>query len=46
MNVIEGMEFIINRMKQHKTNEEFFEGLKKTGATSSSNGNSSSSSDN
>ncbi|HSW75532.1 MAG TPA: transcription termination factor Rho [Candidatus Saccharimonadales bacterium] len=42
MNVVEGMEFVINKMKQYKTNEEFFESVKKTGGTSSqqhSNGN-------
>ncbi len=43
MNVVEGMEFIINKMKQYKTNEELFESLKKTGsaagASPSANGN-------
>lgn len=43
MNVVEGMEFIINKMKQYKTNEELFESLKKSGggasANPSSNGN-------
>jgi transcription termination factor Rho len=41
MNVVEGMEFIINKMKQYKTNEELFESLKKSGAGphGSSNGN-------
>ena len=41
MNVVEGMEFIINKMKQYKTNEELFESLKKSGAgvASSNNGN-------
>jgi len=39
MNVIEGMEFIINKMKQYKTNEELFESLKKSGATSTASGN-------
>ncbi len=43
MNVVEGMEFIINKMKQYKTNDELFESLKKTGgganANSASNGN-------
>ncbi len=43
MNVVEGMEFIINKMKQYKTNDELFESLKKTGgaasANSTSNGN-------
>lgn len=36
MNVVEGMEFIINKMKQYKTNEELFESLKKSGGVSSS----------
>lgn len=35
MNVVEGMEFIINKMKQYKTNEELFESLKKSGASAS-----------
>ncbi|MBM17755.1 MAG: transcription termination factor Rho [Epsilonproteobacteria bacterium] len=35
MNVVEGMEFLINKMKKHKTNEEFFESVKK-GANGSS----------
>lgn len=42
MNVVEGMEFIINKMKQYKTNDELFESLKKSGAGaahSGSNGN-------
>lgn len=43
MNVIEGMEFIISKMKEHKTNEEFFEAIKKSassiGGNSNSNGN-------
>ncbi|MBI2344575.1 transcription termination factor Rho [Candidatus Dependentiae bacterium] len=41
MNVVEGMEFIINKMKQYKTNEELFESLKKAGAgiTTNNNGN-------
>lgn len=34
MNVVEGMEFVINKMKQYKTNEEFFESVKKTGSSS------------
>lgn len=34
MNVVEGMEFIINKMKQYKTNEELFESLKKSGGSS------------
>lgn len=39
MNVVEGMEFIINKMKQHKTNDEMFDSLKKSGAgVSASNG--------
>lgn len=42
MNVVEGMELIINKMKQYKTNDELFESLKKSGAgagSSSGNGN-------
>ncbi len=40
MNVVEGTEFVINKMKQYKTNEEFFESVKKTGGGSgNSNGN-------
>ncbi len=39
MNVVEGMEFIINKMKQYKTNEELFESLKKSGGGIASNGN-------
>lgn len=43
MNVVEGMEFIINKMKQYKNNDELFESLKKSGAgagaSSSNNGN-------
>ena len=36
MNVVEGMEFIINKMKQYKTNEELFESLKKSGGAAAS----------
>ena len=36
MNVVEGMEFLISKMKKHKTNDEFFESLKKTGGNGSS----------
>jgi transcription termination factor Rho len=39
MNVVEGMEFVINKMKQYKTNEELFESLKKSGAGTASNSN-------
>lgn len=43
MNVVEGMEFVINKMKQYKTNDELFESLKKSGggagANPGSNGN-------
>ncbi len=50
MNVVEGMEFVISKMKQYKTNEEFFESLKKSGATiavgNNTNGNGHSSSHN
>jgi transcription termination factor Rho len=42
MNVIEGMEFIINKMKQYKTNEELFDSLKKSGAISTTSSNNSS----
>lgn len=31
MNVVEGMEFLISKMKKYKTNDEFFESLKKAG---------------
>lgn len=31
MNVVEGMEFLIDKMKKHKTNEELFESVKKGG---------------
>jgi transcription termination factor Rho len=37
MNVVEGMEFIINKMKQYKTNEELFESLKKSGGAAGAN---------
>ena len=39
MNVIEGTEFVIHKMKQYKTNEEFFENVKKTGGGASSGNN-------
>ena len=35
MNVIEGMEFLIDKMKKFKTNEEMFDGLKKYGGENS-----------
>ncbi len=42
MNTVEGMEFLIDKMKKHKTNEEFFESIQKKSGESkndSSNGN-------
>ena len=45
MNPIEGMEFMIDKMKKFKTNEEFFESMNKqrpASTTTSSNGNGSS----
>lgn len=36
MNTIEGMEFLIDKMKKHKTNTEFFESIQKKGNGSSS----------
>ena len=38
MNVVEGTEFVINKMKQYKTNEEFFESVKKTGGSNAVSG--------
>lgn len=39
MNTIEGMEFLIDRMKKHKTNEDFLDSIqKKVGSSSSSGG--------
>lgn len=32
MNTIEGMEFLINKMKKHKTNEDFLESINKKGS--------------
>ena len=46
MNVVEGMEFIINKMKQYKTNEELFESLKKSGAGIAANSNNNSNGNN
>lgn len=40
MNVVEGMEFLIDKMKKFKTNEELFEGLKKGGTDGGSSGSS------
>lgn len=42
MNIVEGMEFMINQMKKHKTNDEFFESMNSKKPNGSSNGNSSS----
>ena len=39
MNHIEGMEFLIDKMKKHKTNAEFFDAITKKGGASGSNGN-------
>lgn len=36
MNTIEGMEFLIDKMKKHKTNAEFFESIQKKNGSSSS----------
>lgn len=36
MNLVEGMEFLIDKMKKCKTNEEFLESMKKNGSSSSS----------
>lgn len=45
MNTIEGMEFIIDKMKKHKTNEDFFDSINKKLATvATGNGNGSGSS--
>jgi transcription termination factor Rho len=44
MNVVEGTEFVINKMKQYKTNEEFFESVKKTGGSNAASSNSNGSS--
>lgn len=45
MNTIEGMEFIIDKMKKHKTNEDFFDSINKKLATvAAGNGNGSGSS--
>jgi len=45
MNTIEGMEFIIDKMKKHKTNEDFFDSINKKLATiATGNGNASGSS--
>jgi transcription termination factor Rho len=50
MNTVEGMEFLIDKMKKHKTNAEFFESIQKkspeakSGSHAGSNGHSSSSS--
>src|SRR5262245_13217360 len=36
MNTVEGMEFLIEKIKKFKTNEEFLESMKKNGGGSSS----------
>lgn len=36
MNTVEGMEFLIDKMKKHKTNAEFFESIQKKGQGSTS----------
>ena len=36
MNTVEGMEFLIDKMKKFKTNEEFLESMKKNGGGGSS----------
>ena len=33
MNTVEGMEFLIDKMKKHKTNAEFFDSIKKNGTS-------------
>ena len=38
MNTTEGMEFLIDKMRKTKTNEEFFESIKKTAGAGSGNG--------
>ena len=40
MNAIEGMEFLIDKMKKHKTNTDFLESINKKSTASSSNGSS------
>lgn len=43
MNIVESMEFLIDKMKKHKTNQEFLESInKKNGSADSTNGNSAS----
>ncbi len=39
MNTIEGMEFLVDKMKKHKTNAEFFDSIKKNGGSGSSSSN-------
>ncbi|MGE0206235.1 MAG: transcription termination factor Rho [Candidatus Babeliales bacterium] len=39
MNTIEGMEFLIDKMKKHKTNIEFFESIQKKASSAGSSGN-------
>ena len=38
MNTVEGMEFLIDKMRKTKTNEEFFESIKKTSSINGGNG--------
>ncbi len=42
MNTVEGMEFLIEKMKKHKTNTEFFESIQKKGSDNKTNGESNS----
>ena len=42
MNTVEGMEFLIDKMKKHKTNAEFFESIQKKNGTAPSGSGSSS----
>ncbi len=38
MNTVEGMEFLIDKMRKYKTNVEFFESIRKNGSRSAKNG--------
>jgi transcription termination factor Rho len=40
MNIVESMEFLIDKMKKHKTNQEFLESINKKNGSSDTNGNS------
>ena len=44
MNTVEGMEFLIDKIKKFKTNEEFIDSMKKTAATAPASSSSSSNS--